>query len=119
MTNSLINTQITILTYLVFGFVLYKVKMIDDQSQLFISNLTINVLLPASVFVSFLNSLTFDLLKNLLIILILAAILETIILKKNEDKSVDTLLLLRIGNKTPMEGVTETKIGAERKGWTI
>jgi hypothetical protein len=40
-------------------------------------------------------------------------------LKKNVDKSVDTLLLLRIGNKTPMQGVTETKIGAERKGWTI
>jgi hypothetical protein len=38
---------------------------------------------------------------------------------KNKDKSVDTLLLLRIGNKTPMEGVTETKIGAEMKGWTI
>jgi hypothetical protein len=29
------------------------------------------------------------------------------------------LPLLRIGNKTPMEGVTETKFGAERKGWTI
>ena len=29
-------------------------------------------------------------------------------LKKNEDQSVDTLPLLRIGNKTPMEGVTET-----------
>jgi hypothetical protein len=27
--------------------------------------------------------------------------------------------LLRIGNKTPMEGVTETKFGAEMKGWTI
>jgi hypothetical protein len=40
-------------------------------------------------------------------------------LKKNKDESVDTLLLLRIGNKTPMEGVTETKIGAETKGWTI
>jgi hypothetical protein len=40
-------------------------------------------------------------------------------LKKNEDQSVDTLLLLRIGNKTPMEGVTETKFGAETKGWTI
>ena len=40
-------------------------------------------------------------------------------LKKNEDESVDTLLLLRIGNNTPMEGVTETKIGAETKGWTI
>jgi hypothetical protein len=40
-------------------------------------------------------------------------------LKKNEDESVDTSLLLRIENKTPMEGVTETKFGAEMKGWTI
>ena len=40
-------------------------------------------------------------------------------LKKNEDQSVDTLPLLRIGNKTPMEGVTETKFGADTKGWTI
>ena len=30
--------------------------------------------------------------------------------KKNEDQSVDTLPLLRNGNKTPIEGVTETKI---------
>jgi hypothetical protein len=27
--------------------------------------------------------------------------------------------LLRIGNKTPMEGVTETKFGAEIKRWTM
>jgi hypothetical protein len=40
-------------------------------------------------------------------------------LKKHEDQSVDTLPLLRNGNKTPMEGVTETKFGAETKGWTI
>jgi hypothetical protein len=40
-------------------------------------------------------------------------------LKKNEDKSVDTLLLLRIGSKATMEKVTEAKIGAEMKGWTI
>jgi hypothetical protein len=40
-------------------------------------------------------------------------------LKKKEDENVDTLLLLRIGNKTPMEGVSETKIGAEMKGWNI
>ena len=38
---------------------------------------------------------------------------------KNEDQSVDTLPLLRIGNRTPMEGVTETKFGAKTKGWTI
>jgi hypothetical protein len=30
-----------------------------------------------------------------------------------------TLPLLRIGNKTPMEGVTETKFGSVTKGWTI
>jgi hypothetical protein len=39
--------------------------------------------------------------------------------KKNEDQSVDTLPFLRNGNKTPMEGVTETKFGAVTKGWTI
>jgi hypothetical protein len=38
-------------------------------------------------------------------------------LKKNEDQSLDTLPLLRIGNKTPMKGVTETKFGAGTKGW--
>ena len=40
-------------------------------------------------------------------------------LKKNKDQCVDTLPLLKIGNKTHMEGVTETKFGAEKKGWTI
>jgi predicted metalloendopeptidase len=40
-------------------------------------------------------------------------------LKENEDQSVDILPLLRIGNKTPMEGVTEIKFGAVTKGWTI
>jgi hypothetical protein len=40
-------------------------------------------------------------------------------LKKNEDQSVDTVPLLRIGNKTTMEGVTETKFGDVTKGWTI
>jgi hypothetical protein len=37
-------------------------------------------------------------------------------LKKNEDQNVDTLPL---GNKTLMEGVTETKFEAETKRWTI
>ena len=40
-------------------------------------------------------------------------------LKKKEDQSVDTLPLLRIGNKIPMEGVRERKFGAEMKEWTI
>jgi hypothetical protein len=33
--------------------------------------------------------------------------------------SVVEISVLRIGNKTPMEGVTETKFGAVMKGWTI
>jgi hypothetical protein len=40
-------------------------------------------------------------------------------IKKKEDQSVDTSFLLRIGNTVPMEGVTETKFGAETEGWTI
>jgi hypothetical protein len=40
-------------------------------------------------------------------------------LKKKEDQSVDTLFLLRIGNKIPMEGFIETKLGAETEGRTI
>jgi hypothetical protein len=34
-------------------------------------------------------------------------------------QSVDTVPLLRIGNKIPMEEITETKFGAVMKGWTI
>jgi hypothetical protein len=37
-------------------------------------------------------------------------------LKKKEDQSVDTSILFRRGNKIPMEGVTETKCGAETEG---
>jgi hypothetical protein len=40
-------------------------------------------------------------------------------IKKKEDQSVDTLLLLRMGNKMHMEGVTETKFRAEIEGRTI
>jgi hypothetical protein len=38
------------------------------------------------------------------------------IVKKKEDQSVVTSSLLRIGEKIPMEGVTERKFGAEMKG---
>ena len=40
-------------------------------------------------------------------------------LKKKEGQSVDTSILLRRGNKIPMEGVTETKCGAETEEMTI
>jgi hypothetical protein len=40
-------------------------------------------------------------------------------LKKKEEQSVDTSFLLRMGNKIPMERVTETKFRAETEGRTI
>jgi hypothetical protein len=40
-------------------------------------------------------------------------------IKKKEGQRVDTSFLLRIANKISVEGVTETKFGAEMKGWTI
>ena len=40
-------------------------------------------------------------------------------LKKKEDQSVDTSFLLRMGNKIPMEGITETKFSAEMEVKTI
>ena len=40
-------------------------------------------------------------------------------LKKKEDQSVDTSILLKMGNKIPMEGVIETKFGAENEGKAI
>jgi hypothetical protein len=40
-------------------------------------------------------------------------------LKKKKDQSVDTSILLRRGNKIPIERVTETKFGAKTEGMTI
>jgi hypothetical protein len=40
-------------------------------------------------------------------------------LKKEKNQNVDTSFLLRMGNKIPMEGVTETKFGAETEERTI
>jgi hypothetical protein len=40
-------------------------------------------------------------------------------LQKKEDQCVDTLFLLRMGNKIPMEGVTETKFRADTEGRII
>jgi hypothetical protein len=35
------------------------------------------------------------------------------VLKKDKDP------ILRSGNKTPLEGITKTKFGAEMKGWSM
>jgi hypothetical protein len=40
-------------------------------------------------------------------------------LKMKKDQSMDTLFLLRTGNKIPMEGVTGTKFVAEMEGRTF
>jgi hypothetical protein len=40
-------------------------------------------------------------------------------LKKKDDQTVDTSILLRMGNKIPMEVITETKFRAETEERTI
>jgi hypothetical protein len=40
-------------------------------------------------------------------------------LRKNEDQGVNTLPLLGIGSKAPIEVATEKDFGAETKGCTI
>jgi hypothetical protein len=40
-------------------------------------------------------------------------------LKKKENQSVDTSTFLSMGNKIPIEGVTETKVKAETEEITI
>jgi hypothetical protein len=40
-------------------------------------------------------------------------------LKTKEDQSVNTLVLLRRGNKIPMKGITDTKHEADTEGMTI
>ena len=40
-------------------------------------------------------------------------------LKKKEDQNVETLILLRRVNKTPMEGVTDSKCGVQTEEMTI
>jgi hypothetical protein len=40
-------------------------------------------------------------------------------IKKKEEQILYTSNPLRIWNKMSLEGVTETKFGAEMKGWTI
>ena len=39
--------------------------------------------------------------------------------RKEEGQCIDTLILLRRGNKIPMEGVTEAKFRAETEGMTV
>ncbi len=79
MTIALINTQITIITYLIFGFILYKAKIITPHAQVFISDIMIDVLLPCSVFASVLSGLTLDLLMRLGAILAIGIGIEIIL----------------------------------------
>jgi hypothetical protein len=51
--------------------------------------------------------------------MVLALFVKHTKLKKKKDQSVDISFLLRMGNKIPIEGVTETMFGAETEGRTI
>ena len=79
MTKILIDLQGTILIYLFCGFTLNKVKLMNESSNRFLSNLLTSFLLPVNVFVSFITSFTFDSLAACITILLLGALFETLI----------------------------------------
>ncbi len=68
-----------ILTYIAVGFVLYKVKMIDTNAQNFLSTMTLNLLLPISVFVSFVENMSLNLITTLVTIFFLAILIELVL----------------------------------------
>ncbi len=79
MTGALINTQLTIIIYLIIGFVLYKTKIFTAHAQVFVSDMTVGVLLPTSVFISFVKNMSLDLLTSLALILATAIVIETVL----------------------------------------
>ena len=79
MTSVLIQLQGTILVYLFIGFFLKKVHMFTDSSDAFLSDFVLGVLLPLSVFVSFLKAFTRDNLIECIAILLVAAIIEIVV----------------------------------------
>lgn len=79
MVATIIQLQITILTYMGMGVILYKTKMIRERDQVFLSDLVLNFLLPVNVFVSFVKNITLSVMGSLLQVLILAAALEAML----------------------------------------
>lgn len=79
MTQILIELQGTILVYLVIGFFLKKVHLFTDNSDAFMSDFVLGVLLPMSVFVSFLKAFTRENLIECIAILMVAAIIEIVV----------------------------------------
>ena len=79
MTQILIELQGTILVYLAIGFFLKKVHLFTDNSDAFMSDFVLGVLLPMSVFVSFLKAFTRENLIECIAILMVAAIIEIVV----------------------------------------
>lgn len=77
MTLLLISLQGTILIYLLCGFILNKIGMMNVSSNKFLSNLLTGFLLPINVFVSFITSFSFDNLKSCAFILLLGIFFES------------------------------------------
>lgn len=76
MTKTLIDLQIQIITYMAIGFILKKVNLIDSNNQSFLSDLALKVLLPISVFVSFINNLTIELISTLIGLFLVGVVME-------------------------------------------
>ncbi|MCZ0716811.1 AEC family transporter [Aerococcus kribbianus] len=74
----MLDLQLTLLVYIVFGYVAYRLKLITDENRPAFMTLLLNVLLPIMVFNSFKN-ITYDLLKLSFQAIIAASIIYGII----------------------------------------
>lgn len=114
MTTILINLQFTIFTYIVIGFLLYKFKLINSDGENFLSSLTLGLFLPVNVFTSFVNNMTVDLLKELILVLVMAIFLETLIYLSTKIKvkfmSYDEECVLHYGMLVSNAGLIGTPV---------
>lgn len=74
--HSLLNLQFQMFIYVFLGFILSKVKIINNAGKLVLTDLVIYIVLPSSIITSFLIEVDMNTLVNLSIVLIISFIIQ-------------------------------------------
>lgn len=120
MTGILLSLQFTIMTYLLIGFALYRVKIITPDVQRNLSMLVMEVILPVSVFASSLQSLSINTIQRFLPILGIAVFIEGVLLiatkKPLKSLNSDENCVVRYGVLVSNGGLIGTPVMEELLG---
>lgn len=76
--SGLFNTQGMLFLLIMLGMVLAKINVIKESQKILLSNLIVNVTLPATIIKSFLIEFNIDILKSCLTVLIIGIIIEIV-----------------------------------------